>query len=186
MENSTHSSLALGQSCTHPRSKWTASMDSGTCLTCGAKFKRLPDGTVEIESPPTHRSALDDPNFSYDKFVNDNWFCKDARPVEGDLFITAQGLSGECGEILALFTTLTGLAAMQGMVAETLKKHVRDQTDVEEFKRKLKKELGDELCYLVRLAGKFGFTLKDVIETNVWKTEARKRLGTQHGSGDDR
>lgn len=105
----------------------------------------------------------------YEAFVQDTWIGsgKPEKHELEDLFIAATGIGGEAGE-----------------VQELLKKYVRDGAiDV----NKLKRELGDVFYYITRLSIMFGFTLEDVMNSNVDKLNDRlARLGTLHGSGSDR
>jgi NTP pyrophosphatase (non-canonical NTP hydrolase) len=93
----------------------------------------------------------------YGAWVMANWSRRRASSGDSlrDLYIMTVGLGGEAGE-----------------VQELLKKHVRDgRLDTQD----LLLELGDVLHYLTRIAGRFGFTLDDVMEANVQKIEARAR-----------
>jgi NTP pyrophosphatase (non-canonical NTP hydrolase) len=104
----------------------------------------------------------------YETFVRDKWL--GAAPIEErhlrDMYICTSGLGGETGEVL-----------------EKLKKIVRDgQLDSDG----LKKELGDVLYYLTYITLAFGFTLDDVIKTNVEKLTDRQTRGTIQGNGDNR
>jgi len=46
--------------------------------------------------------------------------------------------------------------------------------------------LGDVLWYIARMAGKLGYTLDDIAETNLEKIKDRIKRNVQHGSGDNR
>lgn len=90
--------------------------------------------------------------------------------IEAPLY-PALGLSGEAGE-----------------VSEIVKKSLRDsggKLSVEDRTR-LKKELGDVLWYLARLAADLGIALEDVASHNLDKLLDRKARGVIHGSGDNR
>lgn len=104
----------------------------------------------------------------YEKFVVDVWFSGD-KLMEHDLrelFICTSGLGGECGE-----------------VQELIKKYVRDgKLD----RNLLVKEFGDVLYYLTILTKAFGFTLEEVIQSNMDKLNGRIERGTLRGSGNDR
>ena len=106
----------------------------------------------------------------YDAFVDEVWNGKKTGNEDYDylknLFIMTTGIGGESGE-----------------VEEKLKKYVRDGFIDE---KSLIKELGDVLYYTTKIAHTFGFTLDDIIQTNVDKLKGRVKRGTMHGSGDDR
>jgi NTP pyrophosphatase (non-canonical NTP hydrolase) len=81
-----------------------------------------------------------------------------------------------------------GLNGEAGEVADKVKKLYRDRDGVvdEQFKDEMKKELGDVLWYVARMADDFGFTLEEVVEANVEKLNSRKDRGKLHGDGDNR
>ncbi len=84
---------------------------------------------------------------------------------------SALGLNGEAGEI-----------------ADKMKKLFRDRDGIvdEGFKEDIKKELGDVLWYVARIADDFGLTLEEVAKGNYEKLSSRKERGTLHGDGDNR
>jgi NTP pyrophosphatase (non-canonical NTP hydrolase) len=82
-----------------------------------------------------------------------------------------------------LIYVLLGLNGEAGEAAEVVKKYIRDGTL---DKDKLKKELGDVAWYLARACGEAGFTLSDVMQTNLDKLNDRKVRGVVSGSGDNR
>lgn len=104
----------------------------------------------------------------YDQFVRDMWF-SGSRDYASQVSIAGLGAAGEAGE-----------------VAEKIKKKLRGDRDIH-FTEGLKKELGDVLFYVTKLAHLHGFSLADVAQGNVDKlVERRRRTGTLRGSGDDR
>jgi NTP pyrophosphatase (non-canonical NTP hydrolase) len=88
-----------------------------------------------------------------------------------DIAYCALGISGEGGE-----------------VADHVKKMLRDDNGclTDERRTQLKKELGDVLWYIARMAGKLGYTLDEVAVANIEKIKDRLARNTQHGSGDNR
>lgn len=88
-----------------------------------------------------------------------------------DVSYCALGITGEAGEI-----------------ADHVKKMLRDDYGIitEERKEHLKKELGDVLWYLARMAGKLGYSMDEIAQTNLDKIHDRVKRNTQHGSGDNR
>lgn len=96
-------------------------------------------------------------------------------PKEIGLAYCAMGLTGEAGE-----------------VAEKVKKLYRD-TDYPneksfpvEFRKDIKKELGDVIWYVTALAGEVNLTLEEILESNYNKLIKRRETNTLHGSGDNR
>lgn len=81
-----------------------------------------------------------------------------------------------------------GLGGEAGEVLEKLKKLHRDKGGVVtgEWLASLRKELGDVLWYVARIADDFGQSLELVAEENVAKLAARQAKGTLAGSGDNR
>lgn len=104
----------------------------------------------------------------FGQFTVDRWWSANSedRSQLRSLFIMTTGLGGEAGEVL-----------------EKLKKYVRDG---ELDKEKLKKELGDVLYYLCRIAREFDMQPSEVVQSVVEKVIGREQRGTRRGSGDDR
>ena len=104
-----------------------------------------------------------------EKFSEYNDFVKSMKvyPEKHAIMYPALGLCGESGEI-----------------AEKVKKWLRGDKELD--KQALLKELGDPMWYLTSLADDLGFTLQDVIDTNVEKLSSRKERGVLKGNGDDR
>ena len=96
---------------------------------------------------------------------------KNAFYEHDDIIYCALGITGEGGEI-----------------ADHIKKMIRDDEGMLTAERNLalKKELGDVLWYIARMAGKLGYTLDDIAETNLEKIKDRIKRNVQHGSGDNR
>jgi NTP pyrophosphatase (non-canonical NTP hydrolase) len=86
-----------------------------------------------------------------------------------------------------IYPTL-GLAGEAGEVAEKVKKVLRDQDgqfDADAVAA-IKKELGDVLWYVARLAAELGLDLDAIAADNLSKLASRQQRGTLHGSGDER
>ena len=86
-----------------------------------------------------------------------------------------------------IYPTL-GLAGEAGEVAEKVKKVLRDkggEFDAETVAA-LKKELGDVLWYVARLAAELDLDMGDVAAANLAKLSSRQDRGVLHGSGDER
>ena len=79
---------------------------------------------------------------------------------------------------------LFGLCNEAGEVAGVVKK--RKRGDTFDYQDALKKELGDVLWYLARVADKAGLRLSDVAQANLNKLADRKTRGVLQGSGDNR
>lgn len=107
--------------------------------------------------------------------------CPDKRM--GELIDDARVALSRLTELRDLFIMATGLGGETGEVLEKLKKWIRDGN----FDRDaMKKELGDQLYYLTKTAGRCGLTLDEIMAGNVAKLESRAARGTTQGSGDDR
>lgn len=103
----------------------------------------------------------------YGDFVEERWTGgKKGRLTLQDLYVMSVGLPGETGE-----------------VCEILKKSQRDGTLDREH---LRKELGDVLYYLIRIAKAYEIEPQSILDTNVEKINGRHERGTLHGSGDNR
>ncbi len=105
---------------------------------------------------------------SYENFVKELKIYKNAGQVRGFMGYSLPGLMGEVGE----------LASIQA-------KAWRDHSRPDEGSL-IAKELGDIAFLLVCCITDWGFTLEEILETNVQKLEDRRRRGTLQGSGDDR
>lgn len=84
-----------------------------------------------------------------------------------------------------------GLVEEAGEVAGKFKRLERGDYGPEdlaatEFQRALKPELGDVLFYLVALADRHGWSIEDLLVSNMEKLRARDATGTVIGTGDDR
>ena len=99
----------------------------------------------------------------YQKKCLDTW-SGDQKLIRGFL-----GVSGESGEL-----------------AETIKKHLRGDYDIDEVKRRAFKELGDILYYVAITAHELDINLNDIAQANIDKLAKRKSEGKIKGDGDDR
>ena len=77
-----------------------------------------------------------------------------------------------------------GIAGESGEVSEKVKKWMRGDKELD--KAELVKELGDIMWYITSLADDLGYSLQQVIDTNVAKLKSRKARGVQKGDGDNR
>ncbi len=84
-----------------------------------------------------------------------------------------------------IYPTL-GLTGEAGEVAEKVKKHLRDSTDIEELKKQIILELGDVLWYIANLAADLNLSLETIAIENLIKLNSRKQRNKLHGSGDNR
>lgn len=81
-----------------------------------------------------------------------------------------------------------GIAGETGELCEKIKKLFRDKGGIidDEFKDMVKKESGDVLWYLTRLANQFDITLEEIAQANSDKLIDRMKRNVIHGDGDDR
>tara|TARA_B100000902_G_scaffold358056_1_gene372902 strand:+ start:499 stop:912 length:414 start_codon:yes stop_codon:yes gene_type:complete len=80
-----------------------------------------------------------------------------------------------------------GLAGEAGEVANKVKKLLRDGQELtDELKLKIGDEIGDVLWYCAVLADDLGVSMSEIANRNLLKLANRQKLGTIHGSGDDR
>jgi len=89
-----------------------------------------------------------------------------------------------------------GLMEEAGEVAGLFKRDLRGDYDspvalndpdyVDPFLTKLKKELGDVLWYLVRIAADYEIKMSDICQQNLDKLEDRQQRNQLRGSGDNR
>jgi NTP pyrophosphatase (non-canonical NTP hydrolase) len=112
--------------------------------------------------------------------------------MELNLYQERAGDSDNCGHLGFTYYGL-GLVGEAGEVAEKLKKHFRDDAYslddkdlTAERRAAIKKELGDTLWYVARLAAHCGFTLDEVAQDNIDKLADRMARGVLGGSGDNR
>lgn len=85
-----------------------------------------------------------------------------------------------------------GLCGESGELSEKIKKVIRGGgfealAALDDEKRsEIKKELGDCVWYVARLADELGISLSEVVGTNVSKLSSRKDRNVLHGDGDNR
>ncbi len=91
------------------------------------------------------------------------------RLPSADSMYALLNLAGEVGEVLSLEAKL-----------------IRDGGSIDEFRAKLKKELGDVLWHVAAIAKDNGMDLHDVAIGNIHKLAQRQTNNTIQGNGDDR
>jgi NTP pyrophosphatase (non-canonical NTP hydrolase) len=81
-----------------------------------------------------------------------------------------------------------GITGEAGEVADHVKKMWRDDDGIltEGRKNLLKKELGDIMWYIAKMAGNLECTLDEIAILNLEKIRDRLNRNVQHGSGDNR
>lgn len=77
-----------------------------------------------------------------------------------------------------------GLAGESGEYCEKIKKWLRGDKNLD--KQECIKELGDIMFYVTSSADDLGFTLQDVINSNIEKLTSRRERGVLKGDGDNR
>ena len=75
-----------------------------------------------------------------------------------------------------------GLCSEAGEVAAVRKRELRGDWDAGD----MRKEIGDVLWYVARLAEQYAMSLDDVAQVNLDKLRARAEAGTIAGKGDER
>lgn len=83
---------------------------------------------------------------------------------------------------------VAGLSEEAGEVSGKFAKAIREEGGYISTERALaiKKELGDVCWFIAEIATCLGFTLEDVMQTNLDKLASRKARGVINGSGDNR
>lgn len=81
---------------------------------------------------------------------------------------------------------ILGLCNEAGEAAGKMKKVLRKDLTLDQARGAIKLELGDVLWYLSGGARLLGFTLSDVMESNIIKIQDRKARGVRRGDGDYR
>ena len=79
-----------------------------------------------------------------------------------------------------------GICSEAGEIADKVKKYHRGDKMDSGLKLLLKGECGDLLWYISELCTLLGYSLSEVMESNIKKLESRKQRGVINGSGDDR
>ncbi len=81
-----------------------------------------------------------------------------------------------------------GLNGEAGEIAEKVKKLLRDDDGkrTREFRKQMKKELGDVLWYVAAICTEMGFSMGNVAKDNLEKLNSRAERDVLSGSGDDR
>lgn len=79
---------------------------------------------------------------------------------------------------------ILGLVGESGEIAEKYKKFLRGDGEIN--REDIKKELGDVLYYVARIADNYEITLEDVAISNIKKLKDREERGVIKGSGDNR
>lgn len=92
----------------------------------------------------------------------------DATTYQDKACKTAASMTGSQMEFAALALGLTGES---GEVADHIKKYIAHGHDLD--REKVKGELGDVLWYIAVLSRQLGYTLGDVMQTNLDKLEKR-------------
>lgn len=98
------------------------------------------------------------------------------------------------GNELAVNYTVLSLAGETGEIAGKWSKYYRDAykhyygqpENLEEYKNRLKKEVGDLLWHLSQLCTELGIDLGELAQSNLDKLNDRKNRGVLGGSGDNR
>lgn len=79
-----------------------------------------------------------------------------------------------------------GLVGEAGEIAEKVKKYLRGDFPLEDLKKHISKEAGDQLWYLSEFLSIFDVKLSDIAQQNLDKLTDRRKRGKILGSGDDR
>lgn len=86
----------------------------------------------------------------------------------------------------ALNYIFLNLAAEAGEAAGKYAKAIRDDWEFEEFREKVKPELGDVLWHISQACNELGFTIDELMLENRDKLRLRMMKNTIHGEGDYR
>lgn len=94
------------------------------------------------------------------------------------------GLAEEAGEVLGKFAKF--IRKHDGIEPYNAKSWETFKDDLEEYRKALKKELGDVLWMVAAIATHEGLELGDIMDDNIKKLEDRLARGTIVGEGDNR
>ncbi len=109
----------------------------------------------------------------------------DATFYQQETIKTAIYTSKGTGSVEALAYLSLGLAGESGEFVECVKKLWRNG-DSEELREKARKELGDVMWHIARLADELNIDLSDVLAANLAKTQDRFARGVIAGVGENR
>lgn len=90
------------------------------------------------------------------------------------------------GEDHNIFYATLGLAGEAGELANKVKKILRGDYTLDEYREKIIGELGGVLWYLAAVATEAGVSLEKVALENLLELAARQKLGKIQGDGDTR
>ncbi len=80
---------------------------------------------------------------------------------------------------------ILGIFGESGEIAELLKKKYRGDI-IEDFLKKLRKEIGDVFYYLCKLCNYYGFSAENILQENIDKLKDRQTRNAIKGNGNDR
>lgn len=122
----------------------------------------------------------------FDEYVN----FTDETAIYGDsvMSMLASLSQNQVATYLSLLYPAIKLNGEAGEIAEEVGKALRDDKGVLTMERKaaIRKELGDVLYYVARIAKELDISLNDVAAENMSKLRSRKERGVLMGSGGDR
>jgi NTP pyrophosphatase (non-canonical NTP hydrolase) len=94
------------------------------------------------------------------------------------------GLAEEAGEVLGKFAKF--IRKHEGVEPSNAKNWETLKDDLEEYRKALKKELGDVLWMVTAIATQEGLKLDDIMNDNIEKLRDRLSRGVIVGEGDNR
>lgn len=81
---------------------------------------------------------------------------------------------------------ILGICGESGEIAEVYKKYLRGDICREKLIHNLRKEIGDELYYLVKLCNHLKLDIERILDLNINKLNSRKQRNKIKGSGNNR
>ena len=165
----------------------------GPCTRCIGIAVRLGIHHIvsRAETPSSHSSGVEGTRRRFGVTMDILPVDHEERRVTGanDYQVKTRRTGGEPSElgtevwVWKLINFALGVAGEGGEVADEVKKFLFHGQSLEDTQTKVKKELGDDLWYLTRMADIWGIPLVDLMQANIDKLWDRYPRGFEEGGG---